>query len=74
MPCIWSIENHVMIVKWIPTDVPGQFQITNRYNLWNGCETDRYIHLDISDAEIREARHSGVITIDLDLISTEGFD
>lgn len=30
LSCIWSIENHILIVKWVPTEIPGQFQITNR--------------------------------------------
>ncbi|KAF1768264.1 hypothetical protein GCK72_000076 [Caenorhabditis remanei] len=62
--CIWSVENHVLIVKWVPTSVIGQFQITNRYALWNSTETQRYTHLEVSDAEVKDSRESGRIYLD----------
>ncbi|CAL2029285.1 unnamed protein product [Caenorhabditis brenneri] len=60
---IWSIENHVILVKWIATRINGQFQITNRYSLWNSSETDRYVQLAISDSKIISARGKGMISL-----------
>ncbi|CAI2310278.1 unnamed protein product [Caenorhabditis sp. 36 PRJEB53466] len=64
VPQVWSIENHILIAKWVATEVPDQFQITNRYNLWNSCETSRYIHLKVADSKIRAARDTGFVFMD----------
>ncbi|CAP72362.1 ETS domain-containing protein [Caenorhabditis elegans] len=64
--CIWSIENHVLMVKWICTEVTGQFQVTNRYKLWNASdnETYRYHHLEVSKSEMENARSTGFVQLD----------
>uniref|UniRef100_A0A1I7U9G7 Peptidase_S9_N domain-containing protein n=1 Tax=Caenorhabditis tropicalis TaxID=1561998 RepID=A0A1I7U9G7_9PELO len=64
IPFIWSIENHVLLVKWVATEVRGQFRITNRYTLWNSMETGRYTHLDIDAEQISDAYESGIVNVD----------
>ncbi|CAB3410529.1 unnamed protein product [Caenorhabditis bovis] len=66
--CIWSVENHFLIVKWVP--VNGGYQVTNRvrfnfdfveivYNLYNSERPEKYLIIDSLD----QHEHRGFIKI-----------